>query len=242
MNETLIETDMDGDESATDVDMETQPHTDEPIRPEGLADKFWDDTKGEIRTDALIKSYHSLERKLGGSAGGGVPETVEGYEIATEGDLITPDRQVNERLLEAGFTQDQAQVVYDLAAEHLMPMVNEMAAEFESHNQIGRLADHFGGEDKWRETSRQLSQWGKANFPEEVYAGLSTTYEGVLALHNMMTKDEPGLVDGANGGGGGVSESGLREMMNDPRYWRDHDPAIVDKVRNGFRTLFPNKR
>jgi len=164
------------------------------------------------------------------------------YEIAIEGDLITPDPEINARLLDAGFTQDQAQVVYDLAAERLMPMVSEMAAEFEAHNQISRLADHFGGEAKWRETSRQLGQWGKSNFPEEVYAALSSTYEGVLALHNMMTKGEPGLLDGAAATGGGLSESGLREMMNDPRYWRDHDPAIADKVRNGFRSLFPDKR
>ena len=25
----------------------------------------------------------------------------------------------------------------------------------------------------------------------------------------------------------------------DPRYWRDRDPAIIEKVRQGFRQLFP---
>ncbi|HEC90517.1 MAG TPA: hypothetical protein ENI55_02505 [Alphaproteobacteria bacterium] len=209
-------------------------------RPDGVSEKFWDPDKGEVRTEALIKSYRELERKLGGLAGRGVPETAEGYEIETEGELLTADPEVNEILHEAGFTQAQAQTVYSLAAERLLPMVNEMAAEFEAQNQIGRLEDHFGGKDKWLETSRQLGQWGKANFPDEVFSALSTTYEGVLALHNMMAKGEPGLIDGGQGGGG-LSESGLREMMNDPRYWRDRDPAFAARVGSGFKALFPDK-
>ena len=207
--------------------------------PDGLGEKFWDPDKGEVRTEALIKSYRELERKLGGLGGRGVPETADGYEIEIEDELLSADPEVNEILHEAGFTQDQAQTVYSLAAERLLPMVNEMAAEFEAQNQIGRLEDHFGGKDKWLETSRQLGQWGKTNFPDEVFSALSTTYEGVLALHNMMAKGEPGLIDGGQGGGGGLSESGLREMMNDPRYWRGQDPAFAAKVRNGFKALFP---
>jgi len=87
------------------------------VCPDGLGEKFWDRDKGEIRTEALIKSYRALERKLGGLAGRGVPETAEGYEIETEGELMTPDPEVNEILHEAGFTQAQAQTVYSLAAE-----------------------------------------------------------------------------------------------------------------------------
>lgn len=211
------------------------------VRPDGLGEKFWDPDKGVVRTEALIKSYRALEQKLGGLNGRGVPETAEGYDIEIEGELLTADPEVNEILHEAGFSQDQAQTVYSLAAERLLPMVNEMAAEFEAQNQIGRLEGHFGGKDKWREMSRQLGQWGKAHFPDEAFSALSTTYEGVLALHNMMAKEEPGLIDGGNGVGGGLSETGLREMMNDPRYWRDRDPAFAARVRNGFKALFPDK-
>lgn len=210
-------------------------------RPEGISEKFWDPDKGAVRTEALIKSYRALERKLGGIDGRGVPETAEGYEIEIEDKLLTADPEVNEILHAAGFTQDQAQTVYSLAAERLLPMVNEMAAEFEAQNQVGRLEEHFGGKDKWREMSRQLGRWGEAHFPDEAFSALSTTYEGVLALHNMMAKDEPGLIDAGNGGGGGLSETGLREMMNDPRYWRDRDPAFAARVRNGFKALFPDK-
>ncbi len=243
MNDLAIETETetalatDGGELIIDENMD-ESEAPPPVCPDGLGEKFWDRDKGEIRTEALIKSYRALERKLGGLDGRGVPETADGYEIETEGELLTADPEVNEILHEAGFTQTQAQTVYSLAAERLLPMVNEMAAEFEAQNQIGRLEDHFGGKDKWLETSRQLGRWGKANFPDEVFSALSTTYEGVLALHNMMAKGEPGLIDGGQGGGG-LSESGLREMMNDPRYWRGQDPAFAARVRNGFKALFP---
>lgn len=37
-----------------------------------------------------------------------------------------------------------------------------------------------------------------------------------------------------------LSEAGLKEMMSDPRYWRERDPEIVQKVRDGVRRLFPS--
>ena len=34
-------------------------------------------------------------------------------------------------------------------------------------------------------------------------------------------------------------EDALRKMMKDPRYWREHDPAFVERVHQGFKKLFP---
>ena len=45
---------------------------------------------------------------------------------------------------------------------------------------------HFGGEDTWRETSRQLLAWGRKNLPPAALDGLTTSYDGVVALHRMM--------------------------------------------------------
>lgn len=36
-----------------------------------------------------------------------------------------------------------------------------------------------------------------------------------------------------------LTEAGLKEMMRDPKYWRDQDPEIVKKVQDGFYRLFP---
>ena len=36
-----------------------------PTKPDGLPDKFWDGEKGEVRVDAMAKSYTELEKTLG---------------------------------------------------------------------------------------------------------------------------------------------------------------------------------
>lgn len=208
--------------------------------PDGLPEKFWDQDRGELRTESLIKSYQSLEKKLGALSGLGVPENPDGYDIKMTDDLFTSDPDVNAKLHAAGFSQEQAQTVYDLASEHMLPMVSEVAAEFQAQAQIDRLAQKFGGEDKWREMAAQLKSWGRSHFPDEVFHALSSTYEGVLSMHKMMGSGEPGLIEGAGAANDAVSEDGLRQMMQDPRYWRDHDPALVGRVRDGFKRLFPD--
>lgn len=211
-----------------------------PTPPRGLPEKFWDQDKGEMRTDSLVKSYQALEQKLGALAGQGVPDDPDGYNIKTENELFTSDPTVNAELHAAGFSQEQAQTVYDLAAEYMLPMVTGVASEFHAQAQVDRLAQRFGGEEKWQEMAGQLKQWGQAKFPEEVFQALSSTYEGVLTMHKMMDSGEPGLIEGAGAGDEGSSEESLKRMMQDPRYWRDHDPSFVQRVQDGFKRLFPD--
>jgi len=209
--------------------------------PAGLPEKFWDAERGQLRTESLVKSYRALEQKLGALAGGGVPDDAGGYDIKIDNQIIASDPAVNARLHAAGFTQPQAQTVYDLATEYMLPMVKEVAAEFHAQAQVERLARHFGGEDRWRQMAAQLKSWGGAKLPREVFAALSGTYEGVLAMHRMMQGGEPGLIEGAGAGGEALSEDRLRAMMQDPRYWRDHDPAFVQQVQDGFKRLYPDQ-
>ncbi len=206
-------------------------------RPDYLPEKFWNAAKGEARLEPLARSYGELERKLGG--GEGVPSDPSAYRIESKDAIIAADPEVNARLHKAGFSQAQAQLVYDLAAERLMPMLNEVASQFETENQTERLTRHFGGAEKWRETSRQIAAWGRANMPQSAFAALSSTYEGVVALHKMMSGNEPGLVRG-EGAGGALTEESLREMTRDPRYWRDLDPGVVARVTEGFKRLYPD--
>jgi hypothetical protein len=207
-------------------------------RPPNLPDKFWDERRGEIRLDALIKSYLDLERKLGG-AQRIVPDRPDDYAISVRDDILTIDPAVNQRLHQAGFSQDQAQLVYDLACDHLLPMIGELAALFEADSQLERLERHFGGRDRWREMARQINAWGRSHLPRRVFETLATTFEGVITMHKMMTGgDEPGLIRENGGLAANPSDADLRTMMRDPRYWRDQDPAYVAKVREGFRRLY----
>jgi hypothetical protein len=208
-------------------------------RPNDVPEKFWDPERGEMRTDALLKSYIELERKLGSIASLDIPQSADEYGIKLDDPLLQSDADINARLHAAGFTRQQAQLVYDLAAERLTPMIAEVASVFEADSQIARLIDHFGGAEKWREASRQITAWGKASLPSQVYEALATTSEGVLAMHRMMSEKEPSLVHGGSTGSGAPSEAELKEWMRDPRYWRDQDPSFIDKVRQGFRKLYP---
>lgn len=213
--------------------------TAESALPEGLPAKFLDPESGALRADVLARSYVELERRF---SGGGIPETAEGYDLEMKLPNMSVEPGVNAKLHAAGFTQEQAQLVYDMAAEHLGPMMNQTAALFQQQRQVDRLNQHFGGSEKWGELSQQIKAWGKSNLPPDVYVALSSSYDGVLALHRMMNAGdgEPGL-GRAEGGADGLSESKLRKMMEDPRYWRDQDPAYAEEIRRGFERLYPSE-
>ena len=225
-------------------------------RPADVPEKFWDAEAGCIRTDALLRSYVELERRLGRSVPKpeneddieaierllgvlGRPAAPDGYAIEAPHALLSPDPSLNEVLHAAGFTQRQAQLVYDLAAERLLPVIEEASAELEASRQIDRLERHFGGPEAWRTTSAQIKAYAEATLPAELHAALSGSYEGVIALYEMMRKAEPEIVGQAGSGQLAVTEDSLRELIRDPRYWRDRDPEIVQRVTQGYRSLFP---
>jgi hypothetical protein len=116
-------------------------------------------------------------------------------------------------------------------------MLAELASVFETENQLERLKQHFGGEDRWRHAARQIEAWGRRNLPDQVYEVLATTFEGVLTIHRMMSGEEPRLL-GATTASSTTTDAALKQLMRDPRYWRDQDPEVVNRVRTGFRNLY----
>ncbi|MCS7267597.1 MAG: hypothetical protein N2038_10390 [Geminicoccaceae bacterium] len=223
--------------------------------PPGVPEKFWDPEAGAIRVEALLRSYLELERKLGRSlplpqgpedreardrllAALGRPEKPEEYEIRAVEGLIEPDPEINRRLHAAGFTQEQVQLVYDLALERLVPLVRELASEAAFLRERERLEAHFGGPERWREVARELKTWGEAHLEPEVFAALASSYRGVLALHRMMAGTEPRISGGGEGRETRLDEKALDQMIRDPRYWRDRDPEFVARVTEGFKALY----
>ena len=234
-----------------------EPPADEPTdRPAGVPEKFWDREAGAVRTDALLKSYVELERKLGAMVplpgdddqegrerlrrALGVPASPEHYRIEVRDELVEPTPELNARLHEAGFTQDQAQLIYDLAAEHLLPVIDDAVAELRATRDAERLASQFGGEAAWQNMARQIKTWGEANLSGDVYRTLASSYDGVLAMHQMMQAREPSVLQDAEGPQSDLDEASLTRMMRDPRYWRERDPAFIAQVTEGFRRLYPS--
>ena len=219
-------------------------------KPDGLPDKFWDAENGSIRMEALVKSYLHLEKKMAGSIpepkddetrerflrAAGVPASADEYQIAVKDDLFEPDMELNKRLHAKGFNSEQVQEVYDLAVESMVPMILDMAAEFQAEREIERLIAHFGSEDKWREASRQMLTYGQKHLPAPVLEGLSSSYEGIIALYQMMGNKDPEMMNTKT-----LSQNGnkdLESMMRDPKYWRDKDPAFIAKVTEGFKNMY----
>ena len=123
--------------------MKTQP---------AIPAKFIDKETGELRADALIKSYLSLEQKLSQSLqtkdAPKAPKKADEYDIKLTSDMLVLDPKINERLHAKGFTNEQVQEVYDLAAERLVPMITEMMMDVQADRELERIVAKFGGFDK----------------------------------------------------------------------------------------------
>lgn len=170
----------------------------------------------------------------------GVPDSPEQYRIDILEDYLERDMEMEAVLHQAGFTEAQVQLVYDLAAEKLAPLIVEVVQAAKGAGDSARLEAHFGGADRWKEIRRQIRKWGHKNLPGEAFDSLCSSFDGVMAVHRMMAAgDEPGLTKGGDRGEP-LSEDQLKRMMNDPRYWRDHDPALTRKVQSGFKRLYPD--
>jgi hypothetical protein len=231
------------------------PGSTKSSRPAGVPEKFWDCEAGSLRSEALLKSYVELERKLGSMIAMpqddhdeegqkrlqrllGVPETPDDYQIEGTGDLISPDPEINTRLHQAGFTPKQAQLVYDLAAEHVVPLLEEAVRDLQASRDVERLASHFGGQEAWQTLARQIKTWGRASLAEDAFETLASSYDGVLAMHQMMQAREPAVLREGEGSMAQADHATLSAMMRDPRYWRDRDPTFVGEVTEGFKRLY----
>lgn len=203
-----------------------------------IPDKFKDPETGDIRVQSMIDSYRELEKQF--SQRPSAPKSPEDYCIDCSHGMFEADAEINKRLHEKGFTEEQAQEVYNLAAEKMVPMVKGIATDFSAEREVEKLTEHFGGPEKWNEVSRQLLAFGQKNLPEDVLDNLTSSYEGVLALHRMMQSGEPSLKKSEHPADG-ISEDDLTGMMRDPKYWRDRDPAFVSKVTSGFQKLYGEK-
>ncbi|MDF1750833.1 MAG: hypothetical protein P1V34_18365 [Alphaproteobacteria bacterium] len=228
-----------------------------PSQDMAVPPKFLDAATGEVNVGALLRSYQELERKLGQGQGAaqtpspeldqaamlkalGVPDTPEQYRIDILEDYLERDMEMEAVLHQAGFTEAQVQLVYDLAAEKLAPLIVEVVQAARGAGDSARLEAHFGGPERWKEIRRQMRKWGQKNLPGDAFNSLCSSFDGIMAVHRMMAAgDEPGLTKGGDRGEP-LSEDQLKRVMNDPRYWRDHDPALTRKVQNGFKQLYPD--
>ena len=105
---------------------------------EKIPEKFLN-KDGTLNTDALLKSYAELEKKIGTmitvptedsddaartkfNRAIGVPETSDEYPT---NDLFD-DESLREKFFEIGLTSHQVEKIYQIANEYLSPVINEL--------------------------------------------------------------------------------------------------------------------
>ena len=95
----------------------------------------------------------------------------------------------------------------------------------------------FGDEEKMNDALREINSFGEKYLPKDAFDELCATPQGIQGIYKMMQSLEPDVLTNKNTTEI-LSDDVLRDMMRDPKYWRDHDPEYVRKIENGFKKLY----
>lgn len=205
---------------------------------------------GTINTDALIKSYAELEKKIGSMVSIpasdadeeartkfnhaiGVPDSASEYPSCPMFD----DENVREQFHEIGLTSTQVEKIYQMAQEFLSPVISDLFCMQNDAQAHEELKNFFGGEEKMIDALRAINDFGTRFLPADAFDTLCATPQGIQGLYKMMQSMEPSVQCEKNMSEN-FSDSDLRRMMRDPKYWRDADPEYVRKIENGFKKLY----
>lgn len=227
------------DPAEADDDEEEAPV--KPQRPESIPEKFWNAEKGELDTEALLKSYGELEKKQS-SAAPEEPATTTTEEApqdkAKEGES-GGDNTVSELLArddfnkEFGETGDLSDATRAKAAKVLEKLAGSSEAarelvdgyveglQLRSANVINEIKGLVPeGYDKLRDWAKEnLTDTEKAQFDKEVKSGVREAKLAVRELYARFKADAEIIptdaIGGKRGGGsGGGSVYATQEELN----------------------------
>ncbi|MBO4700273.1 MAG: hypothetical protein J5620_00805 [Alphaproteobacteria bacterium] len=216
---------------------------------ENIPEKFRKED-GTLNTDALIKSYTELEKKIGGMISVpdenadesvvcrfrraiGVPESPDEY---PQNEMFD-DENVRQEFHKIGLTKNQVEKIYDIAQKFLSPVVDEILSVEQESKAMSELKKFFGNDEKMYDAFVAIKSFGERFLPADAFNELCSTPQGIQGMYKMMQSMEPSVqTDSSNTKT--LSDDDLRRMMRDPKYWRDHDAEYVRKIENGFKKLY----
>jgi len=214
-----------------------------------IPEKFLDDN-GELNTSALIKSYCELEKKMGGMISVpsedsdentkqkfnhaiGVPDSADDYPTNS----LLDDESVRKKFHEIGLTTKQVEQIYNIAEEFLQPTIKNLFALQSQSNAINELKNFFGSTQKMNDALKEINVFGEKFLPHDAFEELCSTPQGIQGIYKMMQSIEPDVLTDKSVVEN-LTDEDLRDMMRDPKYWRDQDPEYVRKIENGFKKLY----
>jgi len=214
-----------------------------------IPEKF-QNADGGLNSDAILKSYSELEKKIGTMVSvpgdDADPATIEKFNhaIGVPTDIaeypihpLFDDETIRKKFLDAGLNAKQVEKIYDIANEFLTPTLSEMFRSRYESDSYNELKNFFGTEEKMREALTAIDVFAEKFLPADTRESLSSSPAGIRSIYAMMQNMEPS-VSLAKNATGELSDSDLRDMMRDPKYWRDHDSEYVRKIENGFKKLY----
>jgi len=216
---------------------------------ENIPEKFLN-KDGSLNSDALLKSYNELEKKIGTMVSVpdansdenvqrrffraiGVPETSDDYPH----NELFDDENVREEFHKIGLTNHQVEKIYNIAQEYLSPVLSEIFSVQQESNAMSELKKFFGSDEKMHDALIAIQSFGERFLPTDAFNELCATPQGIQGMYKMMQSMEPN-VETDSGDTKNLTDDDLRRMMNDPKYWRDHDAEYVRKIENGFKKLY----
>lgn len=216
---------------------------------EKIPEKFLNED-GTLNTEALLKSYSELEKKMGTmisvpsqdsdnvtkakfNRAIGVPENADAYPV----DPMFDDAELRNKFFEIGLTTSQVEKIYKIAEEYLSPVLSDLFSIQNETNAIIELKNFFGGEEKMKEALLAIKSFGEKYLPSDAFESLCATPQGIQSVYKMMQSMEPNI-EMEKTSSENLTDNDLRRMMRDPKYWREQDPEYVKKIENGFKKLY----
>ena len=89
-------------------------------------------------------------------------------------------------------------------------MLDDALGELQATREVERLAAASAARPPGARRRRRSETWGQTNLVPDVFETLASSYDGVLAIHQMMQGREPAVLNEANGPRPGLDEAGAR--------------------------------
>lgn len=216
---------------------------------EKIPEKFLN-KDGTLNSDALLKSYSELEKKIGSMVSVpsenddvaarekfyhaiGVPKKPDEY---PRNDLFD-DENVRQEFHKIGLTNSQVEKIYDIAQNFLSPALSKIFSLQQEADAMLELKKFFGSDEKMYDALSAIKSFGERFLPGDAFDELCSTPQGIQGVYKMMQSMEP-RVETSQNATENLSEDELKKMMRDPRYWRDNDVEYIRKIENGFKKLY----